>query len=293
VFDNETLGVDWALGGDVATIVAPADSSVWLIGDQSITKYDGSYWTHFLNNYWTGEWMHFYTAQLDLQGNIWAWYAGSAIEFSGEPSAFTTFSWNESDATFPGTAVYTMAFGADGSTWVGGSQRTVYGGTLRDRLRLVKYADSTSGEGVVYTTDNSGLPENNITVLAVGPDLKVWIGTAHQGLAILDGTQQGIIQPASSVNERRMRIAGSAVTSIAPNPMRGNTTVHLQFRQPAKARLALYDSRGTEVLRVLDGEVVSGERTVTVNVESLPAGAYFLRLVANGEVSVEPVVVRR
>lgn len=82
-----------------------------------------------------------------------------------------------------------------------------------------------------------------------------------------------------------IRDAGDATGSNAylgesrPNPTTGTAAVTLSLTQPNKVNLVLRDSRGREVLRLIDNEALeSGSHVVTFDVSDLASGVYFYTL---------------
>jgi hypothetical protein len=69
-----------------------------------------------------------------------------------------------------------------------------------------------------------------------------------------------------------------------PNPFRTSTTVRFELPEAGPVRAVLYDVLGREVEVLAAGYYGSGEHMLEVDGRALPAGAYFLRLEADGVV---------
>ncbi len=67
--------------------------------------------------------------------------------------------------------------------------------------------------------------------------------------------------------------------------------ISVRMPQPAPVTLDLYSLTGQHIARIFDGNV-AGYRELMHNVQSLPPGAYLLRLQANGETKAAKVVVK-
>lgn len=65
---------------------------------------------------------------------------------------------------------------------------------------------------------------------------------------------------------------------VAPNPFRSATTAHFALAEPARVRAAVYDVLGREVLRLPETAYATGEHALSLDLQSLPAGLYVLRL---------------
>jgi choice-of-anchor B domain-containing protein len=67
-----------------------------------------------------------------------------------------------------------------------------------------------------------------------------------------------------------------------PNPFQASTTVRFKLAEAGPVRAVLYDVLGREVEVLAAGNFGAGVHTLTVDGRTLPPGAYFLRLEANG-----------
>ncbi|MEM1057412.1 MAG: hypothetical protein AAGI52_17985 [Bacteroidota bacterium] len=101
-----------------------------------------------------------------------------------------------------------------------------------------------------------------------------------------------VISPAvaSEASADRSRLA---VRAIRPHPIqqRGEAVVWLDA--PATARLVLVDALGREVMVLHEGLLARGEHTFSLQARGLAAGVYHLRLDADRQRTVRPVVITR
>lgn len=72
--------------------------------------------------------------------------------------------------------------------------------------------------------------------------------------------------------------ARAALLAPHPNPTRGAATVAFTLAAPADVRLALFDALGRRVAVLADGPRPAGRHDVALDVGTLPAGVYALRL---------------
>ena len=80
----------------------------------------------------------------------------------------------------------------------------------------------------------------------------------------------------TQIDTTGIRLAlGDADFSLRPNPARGSAELRLQYPVAETAELTLYDMRGREVRRVA---LRRGDKTVRLDLDGLPAGAYLLKL---------------
>jgi len=73
-----------------------------------------------------------------------------------------------------------------------------------------------------------------------------------------------------------------ALLPVAPNPVRGATTVRFRVPEAGKVTLELFDLSGRRVSRVLDEARAAGEHTAPFASGSLPPGRYYFRLTYAG-----------
>jgi len=69
-----------------------------------------------------------------------------------------------------------------------------------------------------------------------------------------------------------------------PNPFNPSTTIEFSLKHSGDVQLAIFNSLGQEVARVIDEPLAKGIYSITWNAEDLPGGIYFYRLTA-GEFS--------
>jgi len=86
--------------------------------------------------------------------------------------------------------------------------------------------------------------------------------------------------------------------AAGPNPARGNLHVELSIPQDGLARLDVFDVSGARVCALVDRHVRAGSLTLSWTGRDdrgalLPAGRYFIRLSANGQVQSRPIVLLR
>ncbi|UOQ52017.1 T9SS type A sorting domain-containing protein [Hymenobacter cellulosivorans] len=143
-------------------------------------------------------------------------------------------------------------------------------GTAGTAPRGLLVYDSNSNTVVQqFNMANSALPTNLLSSVALqqtGGRLKVWVGTADQGLAVYE----------TVVTAQRAPETKLALTMV-PNP--ASATVEVRADLPRYA-LTVYDTAG----RLLHQEQVLGRQSVQLAVQSWPRGLYHVRLTAGEEV---------
>ena len=87
--------------------------------------------------------------------------------------------------------------------------------------------------------------------------------------------------------------AGSALlySKLYPNPASGNTTISLELETACNVKIVLCDLLGQELLQVYDGFTSEGFFTRTFSTEHLAKGVYFLKVMIDGNLVIEKVIV--
>ena len=94
-----------------------------------------------------------------------------------------------------------------------------------------------------------------------------------------------VLQMTGGATDGEPAVPESATLAEAyPNPFRTSTTVRFDVAEAGPVRAVLYDVLGREVEVLAAGYYGSGEHMLEVDGRALPAGAYFLRLEADGVV---------
>lgn len=97
-------------------------------------------------------------------------------------------------------------------------------------------------------------------------------------------TTARLAQAGSSAAPEVMVESGLALRGGFPNPSTGNATIRYRLPAAGAVSLGLFDLAGREVLQLRSGVDGSGEKAVRADLSGLPAGTYFCRLQAGGEV---------
>ncbi len=92
------------------------------------------------------------------------------------------------------------------------------------------------------------------------------------------------------------RLGSNGATRLytpVPNPANGSITLRYSLATESAASIAIYDATGTLVLEVADLRGAAGEFSEVIDISDLPVGGYFVRMVVNGEMLIEPLNVTR
>jgi hypothetical protein len=80
---------------------------------------------------------------------------------------------------------------------------------------------------------------------------------------------------------------------ISPNPAFGSATLRFSLPEPGFVHLSIVNGRGETVSTLADELIEGGEQEIQLPASSLPAGAYFIRLVERRRTLMQPFLVVR
>ena len=83
----------------------------------------------------------------------------------------------------------------------------------------------------------------------------------------------------------------NSVINIFPNPTSANFTISFELEKSCNVKIVLCDVLGQELAQVYNGFTSDGLFTRTHNTEHLPKGVYFLKILLDGNIVVEKIVV--
>jgi hypothetical protein len=124
--------------------------------------------------------------------------------------------------------------------------------------------------------------------------VKIWGSDSH-GRSILQDRDSGYVvagswgsdawyvaklaaDPLSAPDRDRALTPDHVSLSSFPNPFNPSTTLSFSLPREGRARIAVFDVLGREVIVLADEMFTAGEHQVVFNGSSLPSGLYFARL---------------
>jgi hypothetical protein len=166
--------------------------------------------------------------------------------------------------------------------------RTLATATVLCLWAAVAHAQSAIPQSVVA----GGATQASSTAFAIRATLgQPIIGAATNGAQqVLQGYWTNPYTIVSGVGDTPARHA-FALEQNHPNPFNPTTMIGFSLPTAAHVRLTVYDVRGAEVLRPLDGTVAGGRQVVEVNATRLASGVYFYRLESPGFLQTRKFVV--
>jgi hypothetical protein len=111
------------------------------------------------------------------------------------------------------------------------------------------------------------------------------VGSSFIGLS---GTASAVVAGIADEGSSSAR----AIASF-PEPTAAGTTLRYATSASGNVRLTVFDARGREVARLVDGATEAGEHTITWNAEGQAAGVYVVQLVSSDGVATGRVTLVR
>jgi hypothetical protein len=158
-------------------------------------------------------------------------------------------------------------------------------------------------DGETWSTLGSGVDSIVNTIIVNGDDL--YLGGAFSRAGSVPSFRFAHWNAATaSVNPAGRSSQPLVLLQNIPNPF--STTTTIRFRLPQHGRslhaislgeeervhLSVHDLLGREVASLIDGEMETGEHSITFNASGLPSGIYFYRLQSGESVRIQRMIVR-
>ncbi len=108
-------------------------------------------------------------------------------------------------------------------------------------------------------------------------EMHAWEGTKDYVLTYAEvcGVRWGAI---TGIAETPEGLPASPTLTVAPQPIRGEGTVHISLPRAARVRISIHDMLGRECLTVGEGDAPAGVSSFSVSVAELSPGVYLMRL---------------
>ncbi|MEO0073090.1 MAG: T9SS type A sorting domain-containing protein [candidate division WOR-3 bacterium] len=97
----------------------------------------------------------------------------------------------------------------------------------------------------------------------------------------------------TGVAEQRRLVMEENILNVVPNPVTDRAQLRYTLNCPANLTVRIYDQSGRMVQTVFEGYSPAGRHSRQFDVGSLPAGVYFVRADADGQVLTIPVTIAR
>lgn len=164
----------------VFSVATDSTGNMWFGTRSGLSKFDGITWTNYntLNSGLPSDII--YSVTIDKFGNKWLGTTGGVVKYNGADWIV----YNKSNSGLPCDTISTIAIDHLNNKWIGIIPKYEMNQGYK-RGGILCFNDTAWS---LYNSENSLLPSNYITALAIEESGAKWIGT-YAGLATLDGSE--------------------------------------------------------------------------------------------------------
>lgn len=266
IYDSDNSGF---IADFVCSITIDQNGKIW-IGtfdhfsfNGSIWTFDGNDWKYFrLKNH--GLFSSFPDAiECDSDNQIWLGIKGTN---GGALVKIVNDEWtvyDKSNSNYPGGGINSLLIKND-EEWIATGSGIV---------------SFKNGNFKKLDTNNSGLPDDFVSGIAIDKLGNKWIATISGGLAVYNSG--GIVS--SSENDKETIPNDFKLYNNYPNPFNPGTVISYTIPTASNVQLKIYDVLGNEIITLVNEYQQPGKYSVEFRVKSdeLSSGIYFYRLSAN------------
>ncbi|HOX79145.1 MAG TPA: two-component regulator propeller domain-containing protein [Bacteroidales bacterium] len=173
----------------VFSVATDSMGTMWFGTRSGLSRFDGTTWTNYniLNSGLPSDMI--YAITIDKFGNKWLGTTGGIVKYNGADWIV----YNKSNSGLPCDTISTIAIDHLNNKWFGITPKyEMNQGYIRGGILC--FNDTT---WTLYNSENSLLPSNYITALAIEESGAKWIGT-YAGLAKLDGSEWTLLNAENS-----------------------------------------------------------------------------------------------
>ncbi len=250
------------------------EGAIWIGGEGSLVRFDGTYWTVYSSDLFREDGAGTVDpVDADPANGIWL-LAGGVVRFDG----LIAHRYSP-DSGLIGRERSGALYGPNGDIWLGLTGETFGGETLEGGL-----ARFDGERWWHYTAENSGIPHNNVSFIDMDDQGTVWMESTpsvegEPALVLIDGKSPPrtlLTGELSAVGPTAPDDSRNGELPIVPNPARDRITVRYPSGRALRSAV-VEDIRGRRVeASILD--IGEGEGRVEIDVSSLPAGIYVMRV---------------
>jgi ligand-binding sensor domain-containing protein len=250
------------------------EGAIDLLADDHLFRFDGRFWSTFTAGE-LGLQGRLSELAFDREGRRWYVMTSAIIHEENGQKIYTV----NRDFVEPYSEMYrSIAFAPDGSLWIGGS-----GMNHPEYVRGSGLARVQDGAWTIYRRTTSGLPSNHVVSVRVAPDGRVWIATMDAGVAVFD--------PRVAASVEREITARSL--HVAPSPASDRCAIRIALERGGHVRARIVDALGREHRSLELGGRDAGVHVVTIDLDGLVDGVYFIALETPGGAEHARLVIAR
>ncbi|MGE3799781.1 MAG: T9SS type A sorting domain-containing protein [Candidatus Kapaibacterium sp.] len=148
--------------------------------------------------------------------------------------------------------------------------------------------------GHVYSSGNKG---KNWGLYDVGLPINKWVLAVDEGHRLIaageyDNVWRTKESTASVENDTEEMVTSTRILPHYPEPVTTSTQIRYQLAHPEVIRLSVVDIMGREQRMLREGRMEEGVHEEKLDVAGLPSGLYFIRLITETEMVVEPILIK-
>jgi len=172
-------------------------------------------------------------------------------------------------------------------------------GTLNDLIMAIYSGSCSALQGIVCEDDNTNgngsyMPVITITGYSPGTwlHIRVWGYNGATGtfsICALNYSTVNLVAPDSDIIDTQYE----PLTAVFPNPSEGDLTLEYSLIEPSLVQVEVFDLTGKTVLKLPEEQAHASNFTQSINLRTLPGGAYFLKTKINGRVFTEKILLTR
>jgi hypothetical protein len=155
-----------------------------------------------------------------------------------------------------------------------------------DRFEIEKSNDG-SLFSIINTLTAKGNSSTNNNYKTIDHDAFKNNNTIYYRLKMID--MDGSFQYSNIISLNKDEVAPITLSSIAPNPSNGEMTLTLLSGFAQQSKIEILDLKGS-IIYTLDKILIAGENSISVNINSINNGIYFIRLTSENEVKYFKIV---
>ncbi|MDP4173994.1 MAG: two-component regulator propeller domain-containing protein [Bacteroidota bacterium] len=245
-------------------LTVKADGNVFWGNEEGIIRFDGTKWFEFYRGYKGIAGVH--DLAVDHRGSLWA--AMAANDGSRLRGGLTKFEGYKETSFYLncGPWFWSIAIDNMNNKWMGGKW-----------CGLIKIDGVNDSSTSVFNTANSGMPDNQISSIAIDKYNRKWIASPNTGIVLYISDQ--VIPVNVDKNGKRNPLSFSLLQNY-PNPFNPLTIIGYTLAKDSFVSLKLYDILGREIIVLENGFRTAGPHNVKLDGSSLPSGIYIYRLKA-------------
>ncbi len=276
--ENSGLLVDPQLGAPIIIgIYIDSHDNKWIFNaHQGLIMFNGYDWIYY-NESTTGlQIIRIESVLVDQEDNLWiaeGYFDHHHILYKFDGTNWTVYDANNS--LIPaGSNLNCLKMDTQGKIWLGTSEG----------LCII---DGDNWQ--LFTTANSGLPNNNVESIAFDSFGNAWLGT-HDGLAVY------YTNTSNNDDYIPNHFDAKFLLSNYPNPFNPETNISFILPTAGYVKLNIYNIKGQKVISLFQGNLAEGKHNFSFNIADsneniISSGVYFIKLEFENDIQIHKMLL--